>query len=390
MRSQLRNAATGGREKYMDPRVDSLAAVLVNYSLSVKPGDWVVIQSPLLGEPLADACTRAVLKAGGNPTTLFTSELINETTYRTANDEQLRFISPFARATIEHADARISILAPSNTHALSAVDPTRLALSRQAAGPLQELMLQRTAEGSFNWTISAYPTQAAAQDANMSLAAYEDFVFGAGLLGEPNPIEAWKAVGERQARLIEWITPRKDIHILAPGTDLHLSVEGRTWLNDEGRRNFPGGEIFTAPIEDSVNGTVEFSFPAFYAGREVQGVRLAFKDGIVTDATARGDESFLHQMLAMDDGAKRLGEFAFGTNPGIQQFTKNTLFDEKMGGTLHMALGAAYPESGGRNKSALHWDMVLDLRKDAQVTVDGELFSLNGEFQVLRETLAAR
>lgn len=373
----------------MDPRVEALAAVLVNYSLSVKAGDWVVIQSPILGEPLADACTKAVLEAGGHPSNLFSSEIISETTFRTANDEQLQFISPLTRAIFEQADARIAILAPRNTRALSGVDPSRMSISSQAAKPFQELMMQRTAEGTFRWTISAYPTPAAAQDANMSLRQYEDFVFGAGLVSEPDPIQAWKDVGERQTRLVDWITPRKDIHITAPGTDLRLSVEGRTWLNDDGHKNFPGGEIFTAPVEDSVQGVVEFSFPAFYSGREVQGVRLVFKDGVVTDASARGDESFLHEMLGMDDGARRLGEFAFGTNPGIKQFTKNTLFDEKMGGTLHMALGAAYPESGGKNMSALHWDMVLDLRRDAEVTVDGELFSKNGEFQVLREALAA-
>ena len=373
----------------MDPRVEALATVLVNYSLGVRSGDWVVIQSPILGEPLADACTKAVLQAGGHPTTLLTSEVIAETTYLTANDEQLQFISPLTRTTVEEAVGRIAILAPRNTRALSGIDPARLALSSQASGALQQTITRRTAEGDFNWTIGVYPTPAAAQDANMSLRSYEEFVYASGLLGEPDPVQAWKEVGERQARLVEWITPRREIHIVAPGTDLYLSVEGRTWLNDDGHKNFPGGEIFTAPLEDSVHGVVEFTFPAFYSGREVQGVRLVFDGGIVADASARTGESFLHEMLSMDDGAKRLGEFAFGTNPGIRQFTKNTLFDEKMGGTLHMALGMAYPETGGTNTSSLHWDMVLDLRRDSEVTVDGEVFSRNGEFQVLREALAS-
>lgn len=373
----------------MDPRVDAMASVLVNYSVGVKKGDWIVIQSPILGEPLADACTKAVLEAGGQPTVLFSSEVISETIYRTADDEQLKYISPVTHTIFEQSDGRISILAPRNTRALTQIDPARMALSSQAATPLQELMMRRTAEGSFHWTIGAYPTPAAAQDANMSLRSYENFVFGAGLLDRPDPVQAWKEVGERQARLVEWITPRSEIHITAPGTDLRLSVAGRTWLNDDGKKNFPGGEIFTAPIEDSVEGFVEFSFPAFYGGREVTGVRLVFERGVVTEATARGDEAFLQQMLGMDEGARRLGEFAFGTNPGIQRFTKNTLFDEKIGGTLHMALGASYPESGGQNKSALHWDMVLDLRNESEVTVDGELFSRNGEFQVLREALTA-
>lgn len=374
----------------MDPRVEALATVLVKYSLGMKAGDWVVIQSPILGEPLADACTRVILQEGGHPTTLFTSEAIAETTFRTASDEQLQFISPLTRVSVEEADGRIAIRAPSNTRTLTGIDPTRMAVNGEATGPLQEMMMRRAAEGTFRWTLTAYPTPAGAQDANMSLREYEDFVYGAGLLTESDPVKAWKAVGERQKRLIDWIAPRKEVHITAPGTDLYLSVEGRTWMNDEGRKNFPGGEIFTGPVEESVHGVVEFSFPGYHAGREVEGVRLVFQDGVVTEASARAGEGFLHEMLGMDEGARRLGEFALGTNPGIRQFTKNTLFDEKMGGTLHMALGRAYPETGGVNRSALHWDMVLDLRKDSVVTVDGEVLSRNGEFQILREALAAR
>lgn len=374
----------------MDPRLQSLAKVLVEYSVGVQPGHWVVIQSPILGEPLADACVRAVLEAGGHPSVVFTSETISETHFLYATEDQLRYISPMTHVMFEQADARIGLLAPRNTRALSNVDPSRMAITSKASHPLQEMMLRRTAEGSFNWTIAAYPTNAAAQDAMMSLREYEAFVFGAGLLDRDDPVAAWREVGERQQRLIEWITPRQEIHIVGPGTDLQLSVAGRTWLNDDGRKNFPGGEIFTAPVDGSANGYIEFTYPAYYGGREVNGVRLVFRDGVVTDATARSDQPYLEQMLNMDDGARRLGEFAFGTNPGIRQFTKNTLFDEKMGGTLHMALGAAYPESGGTNVSSLHWDMVYDLRQGSEVTVDGELFSRNGEFQVLRELLAAR
>jgi aminopeptidase len=267
------------------------------------------------------------------------------------------------------------------------VDPAKMAIAARAAEPLLETMMRRTSDGSFKWTIAAYPTPAAAQDANMSLRAYEEFVFGAGLLHTPDPVAAWKELGARQQRLVDWITPRKEIHISGPGTDLRLSVEGRTWINDEGEKNFPGGEIFTAPVEDSVQGVIQFTFPAFHAGREVPGVRLVFEDGRVREATSKADQEFLDQMLSIDHGARRLGEFAFGTNMGIQTFTKNTLFDEKMGGTLHMALGKAYPECGGTNKSALHWDMVYDLRNGGEVTVDGELFSRNGEFQVLQKEL---
>jgi aminopeptidase len=373
----------------MDARLKSMADVLVNYSIGVKPSDWVVIQSPVLGEPLVDACVRSVLEAGGHASPLLTSEVISETQYLYSNDEQLRFISPMTRLMYDQADARISILAPRNTRAMSSVDPAKMAVVSQASEPLMESMMRRTKEGSYSWTIAAYPTPAAAQDAYMSLRNYEEFLFSASLIDTPDPVAAWRELGARQQRLVEWITPRRDIHITGPGTDLRLSVEGRTWINDEGKKNFPGGEIFTAPVEDSVEGEIQFTYPAFYAGREVPGVRLVFERGVVREANSAGDQDFLDQMLSMDDGARRLGEFAFGTNSGIQTFTKNTLFDEKIGGTLHMALGKAYPECGGTNKSALHWDMVYDLRNDAEVTVDGELFSKNGEFQVLQKELVA-
>ena len=371
----------------MDSRLKSMADVLVNYSIGVKPGDWVVIQSPILGEPMVDACVRSVLEAGGHASPQLTSEVISETQYLYAGEEQLGFISPMSRIMYDQADSRISILAPRNTRGLSSVDPAKMAIAARAAEPLLETMMRRTSDGSFKWTIAAYPTPAAAQDANMSLRAYEEFVFGAGLLHTPDPVAAWKELGARQQRLVDWITPRKNIHISGPGTDLRLSVEGRTWINDEGKKNFPGGEIFTAPVEDSVQGVIQFTFPAFHGGREVPGVRLVFEDGRVREATSKADQGFLDQMLSIDDGARHLGEFAFGTNMGIQTFTKNTLFDEKMGGTLHMALGKAYPECGGTNKSALHWDMVYDLRNGSEVTVDGELFSRNGEFQVLQKEL---
>jgi aminopeptidase len=216
----------------------------------------------------------------------------------------------------------------------------------------------------------------------MSLRAYADFVYGAGLLSEPDPVAAWQKLKDRQDRLIEWLQGKSAIRITGPGTDLSLSVAGRTWVNDDGHFNFPGGEIFTGPVEDSVNGEIRFTYPGFYGGREVTGIKLVFRDGSVVDASAQTDQAFLDQMLDMDEGARRLGEFAFGTNPGIQQFTKNTLFDEKIGGTLHMALGRSYPETGGVNESALHWDIVFDLRQGGEVMVDGEQFSKDGVFQI--------
>ncbi|MBV9280657.1 MAG: aminopeptidase [Chloroflexi bacterium] len=365
----------------MDPRVQRMAEVLVNYSIAVEAGDWVVIQSPLAGEPLAVECVRAVLKAGGHPTTLYSSEDGQRVILAEGSDEQLSFVPPFFTVLIERADATIAVLAPTNTRALSTLDPRRMALQQKSMEPLMDTFMRRSASGELRWTGGQFPTHAAAQDAGMSLREYEDFVYDAGLLNEPDPALAWKQLGERQARIIDWLKDRRMVHVTGPGTDLRVSVAGRTWENDDGHKNFPGGEVFTGPVEDSAQGVIQFTFPAYLAGREVSGVRLVFEAGRVVEATATGDEAFLHQMLDMDEGARRLGELAFGTNPGIQRFSKNTLFDEKIGGTLHMALGRSYPETGGRNVSALHWDMVYDLRDGAEVRVDDQLFSKNGEIE---------
>jgi aminopeptidase len=366
----------------MDPRVEKMADVLVNYSVGVQPGQWVVIQSPILGEPLALACMRAVLKAGGNPTVMFTSEDSAELLYTEGTEAQLSFVSPLAHVLAEQVDARISILAPRNTRALSAVPPENSVIVSKAHEGLLETSMRRTAEGTYHWNLAAHPTPAAAQDAGMSLRAYEDFVYGAGLLYEDDPVAAWRGLRDRQQRLIDWLRGKREVHVTAPGTDFRVSIEGRTWLNDDGGKNFPGGEIFTGPVEDSAEGEVSFTFPAFYGGRQVDGARLVFRAGRVVEASATTNEDYLHHMLDTDDGARRLGEFAFGSNAGIQTFTKNTLFDEKIGGTMHMALGRSYPETGGTNVSAIHWDMVCDLRQDAEIRVDGELFSKNGQFQI--------
>jgi aminopeptidase len=357
-----------------------MAEVLVNYSVTVKPGDWVNIRTEPAGEPLAKECARAVLKAGGHPWTTFSSEEIEELLLREGSDAQLTFVSPVTKLTYEQVDVVIAILAPTNTRALTSVDPSRIAMRQKALEPLLATYLNREAAGEMRVTGAQYPTPAAAQDASMSLTDYEDFVYGAGLIDEPDPVEAWKQLGRRQEKVIEWLTGKETVQIVGPGTDLTLSVAGRTWVNDDGHANFPGGEVFTGPIEDSANGVIQFTYPAYLHGPEVTGVRLVFKDGKAVEASATGNEEYLLQMLGMDEGARCLGEFAFGTNPGIQRFTKNTLFDEKIGGTLHMAVGRSIPETGGVNESALHWDMVYNLREGAEVRVDGELFSKNGEF----------
>lgn len=366
----------------MDPRIERMASVLANYCVGVQPRQWVTINTTTLGEPLAEATQRAVLAAGGYPTVMLGSERIETNYVQYANDDQLAYISPMAKVTSDQVAARIAILAPANTRASASLDPAKLARRAKAMEPLGETSMRRTEEGTLAWTVAQFPTEAAAQDASMSLEEYADFVYGACLIEQDDPAEAWRGLVEKQQALIDWLAGAKTVHISGPDTDLSVGIEGRTWINDDGKFNFPGGEIFTGPVEDQTEGTIAFSFPAYLRGREVTGVRLVFEKGKVVQATASSGQDFLDQMLNMDEGARRLGEFAFGTNYGVQRFTKNTLFDEKMGGTLHMALGRAYPQSGGVNVSALHWDMVYDLRQGGEVTVDGRPFSKDGQFLV--------
>ncbi|MGH2447210.1 MAG: aminopeptidase [Chloroflexota bacterium] len=365
----------------MDPRLADMARVLVGYSVGVKTGDWTVIQSTTAGEPLVEACVKEVLSAGGYPSVFMNSEQIEELVLSESNTQQLEFVSPMIKAFVDQADATIAILAPTNTKYLANVDPSHMATRQKAAQPYNEKYMQRYAEGKLRWTIAQYPTEAAAQDAGMSLRQYQNFVFEAGLLDQPDPVQAWKQLFEKQQKLVDWISDKSTVHIKGRDTDLTVGIGGRTWINDAGHENFPGGEMFTGPIEDSVDGEIAFNYPVFLQV-EVQGVKLRFEHGTVTDATATAGEQYLHEMLDLDPGARRLGEFAFGTNQGIERFTKNTLFDEKIGGTLHMALGKSIPGTGGTNESTLHWDMVYNLREGAEVTVDGQVFSKNGVFQV--------
>jgi aminopeptidase len=244
-----------------------------------------------------------------------------------------------------------------------------------------EIFLRRAAEKQLRWSGTQFPTQAAAQDAEMSLGEYEDFVFGAGLLDRADPVAAWKAVSERQQRLVDFLNGKAEYHVVAGnGTDVRMSVAGRKWINCDGHENFPDGEVFTGPVLDSVNGVIQFSLPAVHHGREVQDARLVFKNGKVVEASASKGEDFLISMLDTDGGSRFLGECAIGTNYQIKNYTRNTLFDEKIGGTVHFAVGAGYPETGNTNQSGLHWDMVVDLRKGGFVEIDGVKINVDGKF----------
>ena len=365
-----------------DPRVEGVARILVDYSVNIQPGEFVRIEGAPEGGPLLLAVYQRVLERGGYPWLRMVPDEATEIFYKFANDEQLEYIPAVARQMVEDIDADIGIWTETNTKALTQVDPAKQSKARAARRPLSERFLDRAANKELKWTGTVYPTQAFAQDAEMSLREFEGFCYGAALVHEPDPIAAWREVSKQQQRLIDWLADKDQVRLVGPDTDLTLSIKGRSWVNCDGHENFPDGEVFTGPIEDSANGHVAFTYPACYGGREVEGVQIWFEDGKAVKATAAKNEEYLQTMLDTDEGARFLGEFAFGTNRGVQRFTKNILFDEKIGGTVHMALGTGYPETGSQNRSAIHWDMICDLRQGGEVWVDGELFARDGEFQI--------
>jgi len=365
-----------------DPRVDALASILVRYSTRVSKGDACVIQATTSAEPLVQAVYEEVLRAGGLPVMQLTTESAAASFFGLASDEQLDWVPPTASWAAENADVRIAIMADVNTRELSRADPKRQARAQKARKPLMETSMKRAASGEYRWALTLFPTHAYASEAGMSLAEYEDFYYEACLATDYDPLSAWQRQSDEVKRITDWMQDKQEVRVTAPGTDITLGVAGRTWISCVGEHNMPDGELFTGPVEDAVEGEVAFSFPATYGGREVSGVRFGFENGKIVDASAEHGEEFLHEMLDSDDGARRLGELGIGTNYGIATGTKEILLDEKIGGTVHMAIGMSYPESGGSNDSAVHWDMVCDLRRGGSITVDGIELQRDGRFVV--------
>ena len=365
-----------------DQRADALAQILVHYSTRVQPDDVCVIQSTTEAEPLVQAIYEEVLRAGGLPIMQLTTEGAAPAFYELANDKQLEWIPPTATWAAENADVRIAVMADANARALSQVDPKRQSVVQKARQPLMETSMRRAAEGSYRWSLTLFPTHAYASEAGMSLDAYEDFYYRACLATDAEPLTAWQRQSDEVKRLAAWMEGKEQVRITGPETDITLGVADRKFIPCVGEHNMPDGEFFTGPIEDSVNGEIAFSFPATYGGREVAGVRFKFEDGKVVDASAERGEEFLIEMLDTDEGARRLGELGIGTNYGISTGTKEILLDEKIGGTVHMAIGMSYPETGGVNNSAVHWDMVCDLRQGGTITVDGTEIQRDGKFVV--------
>jgi aminopeptidase len=365
-----------------DQRADALAKILVNYSTRVQKGDVCVIQGATAAEVLVQAVYEEILRAGGLPVMQMTTDGAQAAFFENASDDQLDWVPPPAQWAAEQADVRIAIMSDVNTRALSRVDPKKQARAQKARQGLMEAVMRRSAAGEHRWSLTLFPTHSYASEAGMSLADYEDFYYAACLATDGDPVTAWQRQSDQVNHLSEWIQGREEVRIQAPGTDLTLNVAGRNWIPCTGEHNMPDGEFFTGPVEDSANGEIAFSFPASYGGRTVSGVRFRFEDGKVVDASADQGEQFLIEMLDTDDGARRLGEIGIGTNFGISTGTQEILLDEKIGGTVHLAVGMSYPESGGTNQSAVHWDMVCDLRPGGSITVDGTELQRDGRFLV--------
>jgi len=363
-----------------DTRLQKLANLIINYSLGIKKGEYLQIQGSLITEPLLKELYREAIRAGAYPEITPFIEDAFEILLKEGNDDQLKFISPLMKTTAEKYDASISLLGGHNTKAEANVDSKNIAKRTRAMKEYIEIKNKREEAGEYRWCLTQFPTHSDAQEGNMSLEEYEDFVFGAGLIDKEDPVAEWEKISESQQKIVNYLNSKKELHIVSKDTDLKMSIDGRKWVNCDGKVNFPDGEVFTGPVEDSVEGHIRFSFPGIYAGKEIEDIRLTFKKGKVVKAEAEKGEDLLLTLLDTDEGSRRLGEIAIGTNYGIQKFTKNMLFDEKIGGTIHAALGMSIPETKANNTSSIHWDMLCDMREGGKIYADGELFYENGQF----------
>ncbi|OPX29632.1 MAG: aminopeptidase [Candidatus Cloacimonas sp. 4484_143] len=366
----------------MDPRIEKHAEVLINYSLNLQKDETLMINADVSSLPLAKACYIAALNTGAHPRVRIGWGDLTESLLKIGSDEQIKFVHEIDFAAIKTYNAFLTLLGGENTRSLANVDPIRMKKMGQGRSELQQLYFERMASKEIRWCGTMHPTQANAQEANMSLSEFEDFVYGACKLDLEDPVQAWLKVEEEQERVCRFLDKKKTLHIISKDTDIRFKTADRKWVNCSGKVNFPDGEVFTGPIEDSVEGHIRFSFPAIYQNREVNDVRLTFEKGKVVKASAAKGEDFLLQILDTDPGARFVGEIAIGTNYGIKHLVRHMLFDEKMGGTVHLAVGRSIPESLGKNQSVVHWDMLCDMKTGGRIYADDELFYENGSFLI--------
>jgi aminopeptidase len=349
----------------------------------------MLIEAETAAEPMVRALFERALQAGAHPylalslTGQETCTGIDDAFLRLASDEQLDHIPTFLDLAYREFDSRIRIYSSSNTRHLMRADTARMARRQRAVQSLLRTQMERGGRGEFRWVTTIYPTLGHAHDAEMSLTEFEDYVFSACHVdGDDDPVAFWKAVEQRQANWAQALDGHDRVEIRGPDCDLRLSIRDRHFISSCGTHNMPDGEIFTGPVEESVEGWARFAFPLVYKGREVEGVELTFKAGQVQTWKASKNQGFLESMLRTDEGARYLGEFGIGTNDALQHLTRNILLDEKIGGTIHLALGAGYPDTGSHNRSAIHWDMLVEMRRDSEIRVDGEVVYRNGAFVI--------
>ena len=365
-----------------DPRISKLASLLVNYSVEIKKGDKVSIGGTTFSEPLLKEIYKEVLKAGGHPRLQIQFQDQDYLFYKYAKDHQIDFLDPFVLHEFENTDVIIRVIPDSNPHALTTVDASLKQRVIMANSSLSETVFKRWGEGQLRWVGTANPSPALAQEAKMSFDEYAEFVFSCCHLNEDDPVQYWKDLSKKQQKICDRLNQVKEMRYTGLDTDLKFSCEGRKWINCDGKVNFPDGEVFTGPVENSVEGTIRFTYPGIYQGEEVEDISLQFENGKVVEAKAAKGEKLLHKLLDIDDGAKQVGEIAIGTNYKISRFTKNMLFDEKIGGTVHLAIGRGIPESGSKNHSAIHWDMLKNMREGGKIYADGEVIYKNGSFLI--------
>jgi len=363
-----------------DNRIEKLARLLVEYSVCIKDGEKVFVMCDETATPWMVEVVKAVLKCGAHVETLITSQEVSEVKFRYGSKKQLKTGSFVMEKIAETSDVILTAWGGRNTRINAGIDTDKIKWKACGDSGWRAIFSKRMGDGSLRWCGTQFPTHSDAQEANMSLSDYEEFVYGAGLLNEHDPVSEWKKISRKQEKWVRYLNSKNEIRIISKQTDIKADVSGRKWINCDGKENFPDGEIFTSPVEESVNGHISFSFPGIYAGQEIEGIYLEVKDGIVVKATADKGETLLNSLLDTDEGAKKIGELAIGTNYNINRFTKNMLFDEKIGGTVHMAIGDSIPESGGQNRSSIHWDMLCDMRQEGEIYADGELFYQHGRF----------
>ena len=371
-----------------DPRYNKLAKLIVNYSTEVKPKDLVAITALTPSEPLVKELFREILISGGYPYFLvrgyppFVHGLENPLGLfiKIANDEQLKHVDIFYKKVIEDFDVLISIISMSNTQSSANLDPAKIKIRVRAHSDVTNKYFERMASGELRRVLTIFPTQGSAQNAEMSLDEFEDYVFSTTYCDTDDPVKEWKSISHNQQKIVDYLAGKKKVDIKGPNVDLTMSIDCRKFINCAGEGNMPDGEIFTGPVEDSVNGWIRFTYPDYGAGGDITGIELEFVDGKVEKASAEKNEKNLLEYLDSDPGSRYVGEFGIGTNERINKFIKSMLFDEKIGGTIHLALGHGYPETGSKNESAIHWDLLCDMNDGGKIFVDDELIYESGEF----------